>query len=699
MRHWLRRIISGGLLLAGAHFALAIDSGWNASSLVGAHNAPLLANSPGGWVRLRGIALPWQDANQRAVVATKAALQRMRSWGIRSCVMLRWDWLLIPASGAGKQVGKNQRYLPDDLRSAYRAGRELAKTYGDLVDAWEIDNEPDWGWGSESAETYAAFLKAMKLGVEAGTPKGTRPPLVVMASLALGPGPWLERFAANDGFSYTDAFNFHYYGYATDLGAHYRALENAVEGLVGPMQTQKAERTLRKDLPVFATEIGYALLAFPQWTEKKARVSQWEWFKAAWEQIASLGLEAPMPFYLPPFHESNGIEFGLTVRPTSWRAFDLYQRREWTAGGHRFGPLDFGSRRPEPWMNLIGTKLGENEASPALAWWLRGRAPGANPRTWPVRVSQPSSVVIDMLVHEGISPQLRSNGYMVESPNGVGQVDFVLYNFGDQAIRGELNLPDWIKTQSMPAELSLAPHERRIVSAQIHLDVSRYVPNRALVKFTGEGGVTAKFETAFLPYFAGRFVAEAVSLTPEAVDRSFWKDIPAGRSLAPEEPPLSQHGSVWANRGVEVVWAKDVLKVKVNQLPEHEKRRVMIEIPWPNEWNLSDDHFLRVRFRTSKVQPRASKWPQSDSLLVQIRTRNGNLYGVSPFRPITEQWGYFWEPVTNFTMWFYGRSCLPWRLVDNQPVALVLIIDPVVLPAEYEFCNLGLVTLAPKTSN
>jgi hypothetical protein len=108
---------------------------------------------------------------------------------------------------ARSKTGKSATCLLD-LSEAYEHGRKLGATFGDLVDAWEVDNEPDLGFVPESAERYTAFLKAMYLGLQRGfaeakhqvassaqravDPKslntGTQPPrtpLVVMGSLGL----------------------------------------------------------------------------------------------------------------------------------------------------------------------------------------------------------------------------------------------------------------------------------------------------------------------------------------------------------------------------------------------------------------------------------------------------------------------------------------------------------------------------------
>jgi hypothetical protein len=49
--------------------------------------------------------------------------------------------------------------------------------------------------------------------------------LVLMGALALPPGPWLERAARNGLLDYTDAYNFHFYGFAEDLTGVIRAHE------------------------------------------------------------------------------------------------------------------------------------------------------------------------------------------------------------------------------------------------------------------------------------------------------------------------------------------------------------------------------------------------------------------------------------------------------------------------------------------
>ena len=68
----------------------------------------------------------------------------------------------------GVRDPKSLRQLPLDLREAFERGRLLAATYGDLIDYWEIGNEPDISFVEENPETYATYLKACYLGVRRG---------------------------------------------------------------------------------------------------------------------------------------------------------------------------------------------------------------------------------------------------------------------------------------------------------------------------------------------------------------------------------------------------------------------------------------------------------------------------------------------------------------------------------------------------
>lgn len=102
-----------------------------------------------------------------------------------------------------KDTGKK---LPNDLLAAYQYAKTASTRYGDQAD-WEFWNEPDISYtaDSETADQYAAYLKASALGVrDAGTSS-----LVSMAGIAYPPGNYVSQLMQNDVAPYIDIYNFH----------------------------------------------------------------------------------------------------------------------------------------------------------------------------------------------------------------------------------------------------------------------------------------------------------------------------------------------------------------------------------------------------------------------------------------------------------------------------------------------------------
>lgn len=238
----------------------------------------------GSWLRIRGLAVPTGADAAAELQRTRAALQDLRENGYRLIAHLRWSTDSWP--GGTRQPAVNR--LPVDLRAPFERCRALAATYGDLVDYWEIDNEPDISFVQENPETYAAYLKACYAGIArgnverrsknwkggkpeewktaaagapAGTPVSSFPTSqistfparaasrVLMAPLALPPGPYFEAFVANGGLSYTDGFNYHFYGYAEDFSGVYHQFEAAITRLTGATARRNAETLTTDTLP------------------------------------------------------------------------------------------------------------------------------------------------------------------------------------------------------------------------------------------------------------------------------------------------------------------------------------------------------------------------------------------------------------------------------------------------------------------
>lgn len=542
-----------------------LDTGFKPKDRVDFYEDLASAGLRGGWIRLRQVDL--QD-----VAGSRQGLANIRRLGLRACAYIRW-----------KHPGRGPHYLlPADLRDAYTYGRQLGEAYGDLVDAWEMDNEPDIGFVPEPVERFAAYQKALYLGLKAGIreclslkPPPARTPLVLMASLSLPPGPWLERFADNDGLSYTDGYNYHYYGYAGDFTGVYRQHEAAFHELANksldrfanhPTATVPARgshqrssplqalgfsprgsdgRSARpasppppppRSYPVFLTEIGYGHLGQKARESKEGRIRQWRWFDSVAGQVDALKIEGPMGFYLPP-NLDNGKEFGLTISPAPGTGRTDREPEPATriAGGIAYSPADFApATKAGPqlfpvdgaWTRLIGRQIAGNEISPALARWLAPAsawqrslyAQPAPARSWVQPLPPASPIVIDFLPGEGLRHVKRYNAHFVVGP------------------------------------------------------------------------------------------AATVAATAKAAS-------------APVKP--------------------------------------------------------------------------QEEFLLTIRTRNGNTYGVYPILPATPDWQSMLERKANFTMWYYSRSALPWRLADNQPLAMNLALFPKKLPAIYEFRHPSLIRITP----
>ncbi|GAB5560441.1 MAG: hypothetical protein SynsKO_20880 [Synoicihabitans sp.] len=275
--------------------------------------------------------------------------------------MIRWP------RNSWSQGARNQLTLPIDLTEAYQRCFDLAFTYGDLIDTWEINNEPDIGFVPENAETFAAFYKACALGIiagreaaeqhESGEVKGKKSQsedgdrltvaggtwpvshdraesAVMHSPLALPPGPYWEELAANDVLSYTEVFNYHYYGYAEDFGgvrdAWLRALNRALR--VGKLESAagKVSRAEGSDLhtlvlseppsppgqsplPLFLTEFGYGLLDRFDRHTTEGRQRQANWFKEVLPSLTDGTITGAMAFVFMPWMSqvSVGNEFGL----------------------------------------------------------------------------------------------------------------------------------------------------------------------------------------------------------------------------------------------------------------------------------------------------------------------------------------------------------------------------------------------------
>ncbi len=708
-----------------------------------------------GWARLRG-SLPLANAIPSNVEMRKA-LDVLRKQQMHKMFFLRAEnqrWVgghrgLRPSGG-----------LPLDLREGYRWGWALARAYGTRVEAWEIDNEPDVGFVLENPESYAAFLKAMYLGLYAGAERtlGWRPPpgrqhapsprrrsprfpLVVMAPLALPPGPYFERLMENGFLSYTDGFHYHYYGYAQDFSGVYRMFESALAqtsgarmaagdsgaGLTVPggrqlghanqLAATNAPRSfVRKTLPAFLSEHGYSLLSGRAAATTEGRVSQWKFFQDVRPQIEALGIEAPMAFYLPPYLEYGAKEYGLTMRPKTFAqpqeadsvvsgkkaATDIF-----TAGGVDFRPSDFGATEIEPWMREIGRKFGEWEVSPALAWLLHQPAI-PRPRGLNVFAEAPSPVVIDFIAGAAMQQAKSYGGYWLTKKTTAGWVgsgQLRIYNFAPNTVVGTLRI-EGVRDGLTEMPMRLQPGEMREVPVELSAASFLRATEWSVAFVPERGPGVARFSSRVFadPRDSQERVVEDFSAAGAAVRaNAHFLDT---RPRASEEEVLHAMGRWRVTKGLSVTEENDVWRFTVSGFPDEPTRPAVAELPLRDGLRFSRESLLRMDLRLvprtiAQVHPvdqplshpnfsrldREPIWPH-------VRTRTGNLFMMAIDFPIQTQWQLFAEMPANFTPAFYGRMELPWRFLEHEPAALVFHFRPRLLPAVYEVRKARVVELS-----
>lgn len=674
--------------------------------------APLLVS--GDWIRLRGLPEPpGADAGETAEQA--AAIERLRAGGIRSVVTL----------GVGPFERRDTRLkrgfgVPLDLFTVFETARQWAAAYPGIA-AWEAWNEPDLLFLLDNPETYAAYLKATALGVRqgaaeaAGRSADVRPPLVLMAPLGLPPGPYLERLVDNDLFAYTDGFNFHFYGYAEDLTGVYRRFETAARELAKrrpeyPPTTQE-RRTLRKRLPVFMTEYGYASLLEEEQHTVAARVRQWRWFRDAIGQIHRLRIEAPMAFFLAPAADESGVQFGLADVPENMSPVPT--------------AADFGDARAAEWRAGIGAPAGKWVASPALAYLNDfSRRNRYRPREWKIAAPLPSPVVIDLVAEPSLVPAKTLGGYVVGDAGAAemaqGRAEVRLYNFSSRPVRGVLrcNAPGVLGESVSGGEdsatergLQLAPMTMQRVPIDLSVGRQRLVSTRLALSFetVEPEHRVATFSTQLHSDFRGmrRHVVRTLGDGEEtaAHNRRFL----LRRPLAREEAPLQASGRWLVTTGVTVeergwndgaVGASDgagrgVARVRIAALPA---RAVLPLAPQKKGFGLGEPRpgrderalpWLQFPYRAVReegAQPTRHRFAGEGAGLMQVhlRTENGNLYQVWPQRAPSFAWKWYAEALDQFSLSFFARCEAPWRFAENRPVALEFVFWPNRLPATVE---------------
>ncbi|MCF3650974.1 hypothetical protein [Synoicihabitans lomoniglobus] len=468
----------------------------------------------------------------------------MRTRGHRLVAKLGWltsSWNM----GMRSQPAK----LPLDLRESFERCRALARTYGDLIDAWEIENEPDIGFIPENAETFAAFYKACSRGIIAGreenltiltqshrdakTSKAPASDLllenlnfvtstesgdsaVMHSPMALPPGPYWDELVANDTLRYTEAFNYHYYGYPEDFcgvrDAWIEALRHATSH--PRLDDFKSEKNLELDnwilelppkitpLPVFLTEYGYGLLDRFDRHTVEGRERQKRFFELTMPFITDGTITGAMAFVFMPYYERGINEFGLLAEVPD--AFLRESKRQTSGSGPDSAPRtqdrDTIPSHSSPSLSTEvppgGTKEKRSDRGPLLSPLLkRLETESLNP------------IVLDFIAGEDSRTIKRYNGHVLrrvnhrgttsasfaspensnltlpspslEKQTSTGSFQIILYNFSDNPVTGNLSLSLGAGTITLVGrQLADASTE----DSDSQSSTRRYDPRPALIK-------------------------------------------------------------------------------------------------------------------------------------------------------------------------------------------------------------------------
>lgn len=371
--------------------------------------------------------------------AQRAALLELREKGFNSMAMIRWS----SSTWKSKTRGTGAR-IPLDLREAYERSFLIARVLGDLVDGWEIDNEPDIGFVTENPETFAAFFKACSLGIIAGrqanvtwqrhygtngnlTPNlpvdaSSAASLVIHAPLALPPGPYWRELRRNDTLSYAEGSNYHFYGYPEDFRGVRDAWIAALDS---------------KSKPLFISEYGYGLLDRFDRNTRAGRLRQRRFFDLTLPSITDGKVTGAMAYQLAPWEgPASQNEFGLLAKVSSSDHQNNVRGLDQPSG-------------------IKPSIQGENKSFLELT----GRV-SLSIATQRAQLENLSPVVIDFLPGENLRSVKRYRGHVMKQlqpplpqhaphsslgdqrrlPAARSEFKLVFYNFSEKSVSGRLSL-------------------------------------------------------------------------------------------------------------------------------------------------------------------------------------------------------------------------------------------------------------------
>lgn len=271
----------------------------------------------------------------------------------------------------GRPVGEERgNQLHENLLTVYAAARELGRRTGGLVAAWELPNEPDVFFVQDLPDRFAAYSKAVYLGLRDGARSSgvarAREPAVLMGALGHFPGPWLERAAANGLFDYTDGLNIHFYGHARDL-----------PGAIRSQREFARQFTPDRELPVWITECGMNAVPYDDVEEARGREIQRAFTVATAQTALDEGVAVFMPFVMVWGRNPQWSLIRTSGKPyPAWNAYTDFTRRHQLAAGSAVARPASPNRLVVQWLpdnaTCIPHKIGGT-------YWFRGSSVDPKP--------------------------------------------------------------------------------------------------------------------------------------------------------------------------------------------------------------------------------------------------------------------------------------------------------------------------------
>lgn len=733
-------------------------AGWSFDTAVSPEQARDLFAAPDSphapvdsWLRIRGM-----DARSIASIEERRnALQALRHRGYRLVAMI-WP---SGASAGGVRPGQPLRRLPLDLREPAARCRQLAETYGDLIDAWEIAGEPDISFVEENPEIYAAYLKACYLGIKAGRsdarpgseplpPASSRGAVdvssVLMAALALPPGPYFNAWMANDGLRYTDGFNYHYYGYAEDFTGVYRQFEAAVTQAVAPTTTDESIFTTQfyplgtgwqsHVFSRFAAAEGDPSLnreflqMRPLGTHEPRLVPQGRWMVTpgttiretdnGWEFVVTQpgpGPRRPAMVELPlpagwSIHQNTSLAFEYRATTDDGRQT---AEGEAAAANHLIPPpVVADPPLPEP-----------HSPSPTICYpssLVRPLSSAPVTRALPVFVTEYGYGLLDDKARKTAAGRERQRAWFMSTERqarDLGLTRALAFNFQpDYTLPlGEFGL--LMNQESSPAdaesdsaaaprfagftrspaltflleagEQRIEPHDWTVASNPPAPVVIDFVPEQSLVMNKKSCGyfLTAESTSGSVPAPGDISASSRIVLynfAPEAVTGELSLD--GAWMLAGEKPLDFVHLAAGERREIPVVLRLAPTDRYAPQRATARFRRTASALQAERPDTTPQTPVTGSKAASATPPPTKPPLPASAGLVFEafIRTRNGNLYQTWPRLTARATWQRYVESFANFTPTFYGRAHLPSALTENEPAALVFFFRPTTYPATYQ---------------